>query len=255
VSDSAVRALSILEHLTAVPGGLTAAEISKELQMSRATVGRLLASMAESGWVTVEPRSNRYRGSLRVVAAGAAALRQHPIRRQLRPWLIELAERSNAPCALCFYRDGRTTVTDVTERLAGGMVAQFDAYTLPAWCTAAGKVFLAYLPEESVKRILTERSHPRHTPFTVTDPAALLDQIRLARERGYATSDREFTVDTSAIAVPVFDRPGHPVAALGVNSLGPLTPEFEAAAVPIALAVATLASSSVSSAEGGPLFA
>ena len=223
-------------------------EIARELKMSRATVTRLVASLKKSGWVNAE--GSRCYPSLRVAVMGADALRHNPLRQRLRPWLIELAERTGCPCALCFYDAGRLTVTDLTDSIAGRVIAKFDAYVVPAACTAGGKIMLAFQPDEEVRRLISEPLE-RFTEFTKTDPEEVIDDIRMARERGYSIDDRELTVETSGLAVPVIDANEMVVAALGVNTRGGITDEFVQKASPIALTVALRASQALGHPSSG----
>jgi DNA-binding IclR family transcriptional regulator len=57
---------------------------------------------------------------------------------------------------------------------------------------------------------------PRVTPYTVTQPGRLLEQIRRARADGYATTSEEMSLGACSAAVPVADRSGEVIAALGI---------------------------------------
>jgi len=95
----------------------------------------------------------------------------------------------------------------------------------PLHSTSAGKIFLAYMSEVEVERVLA-KGLPRTTPRTVTDPADMRYQLERVREQGYATSFEEMEEGTNAIAVPITSPKDEVIAAIGV--VGPsyrFTPE------------------------------
>ena len=82
-----------------------------------------------------------------------------------------------------------------------------------AHATAVGKVMLAFgggpLPRERDLVPLTDR--------TITDRAALAEEIATVHERGYGTVFGERDADVNAIAAPVFGRAGALAAILGLQ--------------------------------------
>jgi len=86
---------------------------------------------------------------------------------------------------------------------------------LPAYCTATGKAFLAYLPQEEVREILGSRL-ARHTDYTLTDLSALEKDLEETRQRGFAISRQEYERDIHAVAAPILDVDGYPLVAIAV---------------------------------------
>jgi DNA-binding IclR family transcriptional regulator len=86
---------------------------------------------------------------------------------------------------------------------------------LPAFCTASGKAFLAYLPDDQVTRILGEGMTP-YTENTVVSLADLYQDLRVTRERGFAISEQEYEKDIHAVAAPILGANGYPVAAIAI---------------------------------------
>jgi DNA-binding IclR family transcriptional regulator len=62
------------------------------------------------------------------------------------------------------------------------------------------------------------------TPWTVTDPRRLSQQLAMTKDYGYASNSQECHVGLAAIAVPVNGRDGDPVAALVLVSPTPAVP-------------------------------
>jgi DNA-binding IclR family transcriptional regulator len=88
----------------------------------------------------------------------------------------------------------------------------------PLHATAAARVLLANLPEETWDHYLGEPLEP-FTEQTITDPQALRAQLRQIRRQGYCVSDGELESGLRAVAVPVFDKHNDRLFALSV--IGP----------------------------------
>jgi len=86
---------------------------------------------------------------------------------------------------------------------------------LPAFCTATGKAFLAYLPEEQVQDILKQGlvKYTEHTKIALPD---LREDLRLTRERGFAISEQEYEDGINAVAAPILDVNNYSIAAIAV---------------------------------------
>ena len=112
---------------------------------------------------------------------------------------------------------------------------------LPVHCTASGKVFLAFLPPESVEPIWNAPLAAR-TENTITSPARLREEVEAVRQRGYGIDDEEFELGIRAISAPIRDLDGNVIAAMSIpgptNRLGrERIPEIAAALMEAADAV------------------
>jgi IclR family pca regulon transcriptional regulator len=81
-----------------------------------------------------------------------------------------------------------------------------------------GRVLLAHLPEDERETRIKALSLVRLTNSTIVDRAILRDTIREIRRTGYAVVDQELEVGLRSLAVPIADRAGHVVAAIGLST-------------------------------------
>jgi IclR family acetate operon transcriptional repressor len=72
---------------------------------------------------------------------------------------------------------------------------------------AIGKCLLASLAPEEAEAIIRRAETPRHTERTVVEPDALVHEVELVRERGWAVSEGEFK-DNYAVATPLLNADG-----------------------------------------------
>ena len=73
------------------------------------------------------------------------------------------------------------------------------------------------MPKRTRERLISGPLE-RYTDNTITDMAALEDQFRLIRSRGYSLNHEENMTGLIGIAVPVPDVAGRPIAALSVHA-------------------------------------
>lgn len=107
---------------------------------------------------------------------------------------------------VCSQKTSDVTYLDVAESTQRVKLAAAPGQRLPAFCTASGKAILAFLPEDKVNDLLAG-SIARHTKNTLTSIDAILEDLRIERERGYATSEQEFEDGINAIAAPICNNP------------------------------------------------
>ena len=89
---------------------------------------------------------------------------------------------------------------------------------LPAYCASMGRVLLAALPEAEARAIVEASDRKANTPFTRTDPGALMEELSRVRRQGYALIDQELEIGLRSIAVPLENARGRVVAALNIGA-------------------------------------
>ncbi|RYH07443.1 MAG: IclR family transcriptional regulator, partial [Alphaproteobacteria bacterium] len=86
----------------------------------------------------------------------------------------------------------------------------------PLNCGGAGKAMLAFM-DETEREQLYAAPLEALTPFTITDPARLREEIGRIRERGYSIDDQEVVVGVYCVSVPILDRLGHAAGAISIT--------------------------------------
>lgn len=95
-------------------------------------------------------------------------------------------------------------------------VGLYPGSRMPAYCTAMGKVLLAYLPDAVQRDLLAQLKLERNSPSTITSKQALRAELERISEDGYAVNEQELRPGLQAIAVPVRDESREVVAAVGI---------------------------------------
>ncbi|ACX52939.1 transcriptional regulator, IclR family [Ammonifex degensii KC4] len=211
---SVERALAILEALGTNPGGLGVTRLSKELGLHKSTVHRLLATLVRYGFVEQDESTECYRLGMRFVSLGLNYLHQLDFRREVLPYLKELAELTGETTQMgvlegdeVFFLERCQSSEAITVNL--GLKA-------PAYCSAEGKVLLAYLSPERLREYLKRQELKPYTINTLSNPEQLLLHLEKIRAQGYAVSAEELADGLRGVAAPIFDVKGRVVAAIGV---------------------------------------
>jgi IclR family acetate operon transcriptional repressor len=112
----------------------------------------------------------------------------------------------------------------VVGRVDGPGTVRFgDALGRREWphCSAVGKAMLAAMPRRDAEAILKQTGLPRRTPHTITSLAAMLRELSLVTERGYAVDDEEDVEGVICVGACVHDRAGAVAGALSITGLKP----------------------------------
>ncbi len=212
-----VRAVDLLMYFKDAPTrDLGVSEIADGLGMSKAATHRMLASLRVRGLIELDETTRRYTLGIGIMQLGLAYMDQIDIRRMAHPELVRLSNRTNETATLSVRVDQRRRIY-VDEVVPRREVIMSVSLGIPYPLHAGGssKAFLAFYTEEEVDRYL-DSALEAVTDGTITDTAALLKELRLVRERGWARSIGERRSGAASVAAPVFDHNGKVAAVISV---------------------------------------
>ena len=209
------KGLDVLEALSSLESaGLS--ELAHRLKVSTPTLFRILATLAERGFVEKNARTGRYRATLKAWALGALVARRLTLREVARPHLEALLRESEEAPHLAVLQGSGVVIIDRLEAQHPVRVDTYIGLRAPAYCSATGKAILAFLPKPAVDAVLAEPL-TRYTATTSADRAAIERELALVRQRGYATNQEEWRRGVCAIAVPIHGVGGEAVGALSLT--------------------------------------
>jgi len=209
------KGLDVLEAL-ADTDDASLTELARRLDLSNATLFRILATLADRGYVHKAADTSRYRLTLRSWELGARAAGRLAIRDVARGPMERLARAVNESPHLAVLQ-GEGVV--IVEKVDCDQPVRVDTYVgqrAPAHCSAMGKAILAFAPGGDEALDATGRLQ-QFTSTTLTDPVALADELALVRRQGYAVNRGEWREGVCAVAVPLRDRSGAVCAALSLT--------------------------------------
>jgi len=129
--------------------------------------------------------------------------------------MTQLVQQWDETCDLSIFDRGDVFYIEVMRGNRALSIAAAVGQRLPAYCTASGKLFMAYLPPGELGAILSRKLNP-HTDNTITSPDVLRKQLEEIRKQGYAVDDEEMEAGVRAIAAPICNRQGAVIAAVSI---------------------------------------
>lgn len=210
------KGLEILGLFNETRMSLRMKEISELTGIPLPTVFRLLATLQIDGYI--ERRVDRsYQPGVAVLTLGSAAVRSSGLVQSGEKPLRELAERTGETVNLGVLLEDRVLYV-VRIRNADLLAANIQVgSTLPAVHTSMGKVLLAALGEDELKKRIKPPSFAEGIgPNAIPDLANLRRQLVEVRAQGYAIQDEELSVGLRSISAPVVGEGGKVVAAMNI---------------------------------------
>ncbi len=217
IVTSVSRALDILESLGQAENGLRLTALGQQLNLAPSTVHRLLNTLQNKGFVEQEEPTGPYHLSTRVLLLQAnVSKRLHLVERAI-PFLNRLAQESEVSAHVAVLNE--MDVVYLETRCIGVYLPYYAApgRMAPAYCTALGKVLLAYLADDE-QRAKVERMELRQwTANTLAQAETLLAHLQCVRQQGYALDRGEFSLDNRCVAAPIRNQHNQVIAAISVG--------------------------------------
>jgi DNA-binding IclR family transcriptional regulator len=195
---------------------LGASELADRLGIDRSTAYRLARALTELGWLRQDPDTKRYRLGLRLWELGVRAIADLDVRRIALPHMRGIVEETGESCDLAIL-DGADIV--YVEKVDG--THEVRAYTqiglrVPAHAVAMGKALMArMLPQARARRLRLPLA--KFTPLTATTLEEFNRRCDEVLRVGYAVNVGEHNPEAGGLAVPILDRRGETIAAVGIN--------------------------------------
>ena len=208
------RGLRLLDAFGATDVELTLSELADRTGLPKPTAHRLLMQLVS--WGGLERNGSAYRLGMNLFVLGQRVPRQRELREAALPYLEDLYEATHENVHLSVF-DGTQTL--FLEKVSGRKSMPIGSRVggrMPAYCTAMGKVFLAFGPPEYLRAVLSA-GLVRHTPRTIVLPGLLRQDLARTRDRGFGINREEAEVGVAAVAAPVFDHVSRVIAAISIT--------------------------------------
>ena len=210
------RGLAVLQAFSREHPVLTVSDVARLTGINRATARRILLTLQEFRFLRSDGR--QFALTPRVLNLGWGYLSSLGLDEIARPLMQDLVDAVDESVSLATLDlpDIVYVARVHTRRImtvAGGVGSR-----LPAHATGIGRVLLAGLPDDELDRYLADQALAACTSRTVVEPERLREEIAGVRAAGWALVDQELELGLRAVAVPIVDAAGRPVAGLSISS-------------------------------------
>lgn len=210
------RAFTILELLAASKRGLSAAELVEQTGMPRSSVHTLTLTLERRGYLYRNTKTGRYLLGLKLFGLANYAIGGLELRERATPELNRLMQQTGLTVHLAVLEHDEPVLVTKVDSPGIFRLATWPGKRMEFHCTSIGKAMAAWLPQETVSRIIAARGLTRHNENTILCERNLLEELGEVRRLGYAVDDEEEEIGLRCIGAPVFDSEGSIAAAISV---------------------------------------
>jgi DNA-binding IclR family transcriptional regulator len=211
------RGLRLLQLFSESPRGLTAKQVASLSRLPVSTVHRFLVNLHRAGFLNCGG-DGVYHLGIACFAIGQAALGQLDIRRLSLPYLQELNLQTRETIHLTVRHGLSAVYVEKLDSMEPLRIHSRIGAGVPLYCTAVGKVMLAYLPQEEQDQVIRQLDLKRLTPNTVGSLQELQTELYRVRKNRYACDMEEHELHIRCIAAPIWDHTGGVHASLSLTA-------------------------------------
>lgn len=191
-------------------------EIARGMGLSPTTTHRLLSSLVEEGFVTLDDASSRYELGAEFFRVALKSTARMTINRAAQPYLEELVATCDETAFLSAYDRRRRQamfVASVESSQALRYVVRLYEW-MPIPFGASGLAILAYLPDDERDAVFDDvLSHPEPALRRTT----LERELDVIRTKGYAQTRGQRVPGAVGIAAPIFASNGRVLGDVGLS--------------------------------------
>ena len=213
-----IKAFAVIEVILAARRPLSLPELAEALGRPKQTVHRTARQLEEHGFLYREPLRDRY----------AIGPKLFDISKEVFGWCVRYAPR-NAVLARLVEQVAETCNVGILDgdsvlyldRVESNFPLRAELHPgsrVPVHCTGLGKLFLAYLPPRTRKRLLDRIELKTFTERTLTSPDAIEEDCAETRQRGYSVNNQEYHDGIISVAVPVYSDADNVIAGLAIHA-------------------------------------
>ncbi|MBQ0788093.1 MAG: IclR family transcriptional regulator [Oceanihabitans sp.] len=213
---SVVKAFTLLDAFTMDKQEWGVRELALKKGYNKSTTYRLLNTLESLG-VLQKNDNDKYLLGLKLFELGNLVAIHKTLRKYSRTPLENIAREIKETVHFGVLDKNQVLYLNKTESPQGLKVStQIGSYQ-KAYCTAIGKVLLAFLPEQKITNYLKAVSLDACTANTITDGEALQKELQKIRAQEYALDMEELELGLICIAMPVYNNKRQVIASISVS--------------------------------------
>lgn len=197
----------------------TSTRLMELLEEPASSVYRMLATLAEAGWVEQIGHRGAYRVGSKLLALSGELTRRLDIRRAAAPVLREIHAKTGETTFLCIRRGTRAVCIERVDGIRVNSRVLKLGESLPLHVGAAPRALLAFEDRTSWNEYAAIVANSGEPWRDVRSRSEFYSGLEHIREQGFVISDNNVTPGIAAVGAPIFDHRGEVVASLSVSGL------------------------------------
>lgn len=213
--EGLARGLSVIEAFDAAHSRMGASEVALRTSLSRTAARRHLLTLCHHGYAQTDGKL--FWLTPRVLRLGESFLEATRLPRVVQPSIENLSAHTGETVTVSVL-DGHDVVyisRSNSPRLVS--LGFYPGLRVQAHLVTPGVALLATLDDEALQRWVRAHEFTAFTAKTLTDPDEFLRHVRAARELGYWIIEEYLDPALLGVAMPLRDRRGTVIAAIGLT--------------------------------------
>ena len=208
-SSNAARALDILLTLgEADAEGLPLGEIAIRVGEAKPAVHRSLASLIQKGFAELAGRRGHYRLGPAITMLARRQARLEPLIARYRPGMSEFVRRNGYTVYMMVQAGVDAVCAEMVTRFPQEQLRLGLGGRVPMGIAAGSVALLSMLPADEYKQLIEANAerYITHPSVQHVDAAVVLEQVREAQRRGYATNMGYYHPGDGGIGLPILSK-------------------------------------------------
>ncbi len=240
MDSTAQKALRVIELFCASPEPRGVSDLARQLALPKSNVHRILKTLEAEGYLR-QTTQKTYALTFKIWSLGVMMMSRVDVKSVAPPHMQHLVAATGESCLLAVLDGHDVVYIDKIESNQAIQATTRIGSRIPAHCVGTGKAMLAFQSDDFIESLLPTLK--AYTPATVCEPQAVIEQLKLARKRGYSINRGEFRLGVSGVGAAILDQDGRAVAGVGI--WGPddrIAPQIEELGAQVALCAKAISS-------------
>ncbi len=213
------KSLEVIELLSKKTdgSGMGISELSRNLNLGKSTVHRILTTLMAYGYAGKVPNTTNYRLDWKLYEIGTIVLQQRDLNNFDLSILQRICDKHKETVNIGILANKHVVILNKAEPSTTLIANLRIGSREPFYATALGKVLTSELEDDKLAEICRDMEFKKFTPKTIGSYEELVAELKKVREEGYAIDEEEFCLGVSCIAMPVRNIKKEIVAAISVT--------------------------------------
>ncbi|MEQ8401565.1 MAG: IclR family transcriptional regulator C-terminal domain-containing protein [Roseitalea porphyridii] len=216
--SSLSKGLSVLQCFGDAWEGLSLKEISQRSELTMAGAQRAVHTLTKLGYLRKDGRTRRYQLAARILDFTYRYMRSSPLYEMAIPVVIGLRDETQETVNISLLDDTMAVLLIRMPSHRRVNPSSVIGRRMPSYAVSTGRAILSRLDDRERSALLDRISFEKVTSRTLVDRAAIETEIAKARDLGYSLVVEQAELGEMALAAPILDGDGRPVAALGITT-------------------------------------
>lgn len=211
------RAFSLLRLLAEQPQGLNLSAIANHLDAPKSSLSSTLKALTDQGFLS--RKGTLYFLGSEAYSLASTILAGRTIRQIARPYLEQTRE-STGETVLLAQLDPDQRYASYIDSVESDKSIRFSvpiAARRALYCSAAGRVFLAFMPDRQREAYYGDAKMEKLTENTATDRVELERIVTEIRDTGISITMGAYSADAAGFATPIYNSDGEVIAAITIG--------------------------------------